>query len=112
MKTVCRVGSLSSSCARTSHDRWRVTPALREERCRAVYALAQVAALRLKGAYEIVAIGSMRPSGLPAAQGGLRIRRDTPAYLLNKKRRLTLPRNFQFQMSEDAAFLDLWRASY
>jgi hypothetical protein len=84
-----------------------------EEHWRAAYTLAQEAALQLKGAYEIVATGSIGPSGQAAVLAGLRIMRDTPVFLLNKHRRLTLPRDFQFQMSDDdAAFLDLGEPSY
>jgi hypothetical protein len=84
-----------------------------EEHWRLAYGLAQEAALRLEGAYEIVATGSMGPSGQAAVQAGLRIMRDTPVFLLNKKGKLALPRDFQFQMSDDdGAFLDLGRASY
>jgi hypothetical protein len=84
-----------------------------EEHWRAAYTLAQEAALCVKGAYEIVATGSMGPSGQAAVQAGLRIMRDMPVFLLNKKGRLRLPRDFQFQMSDDdAAFLDMGQASY
>jgi hypothetical protein len=84
-----------------------------EEHWRAAYSLAQEAALRLKGAYEIVATGSMGPSGKAAVAAGLRIMGDMPVFLLNKKSRFTMCPDFQFQMSDDdAAFRDLGEPSY
>ncbi len=84
-----------------------------QEHWRIAYALAQEVARRLPGAYEIAATGSQGPSGQAATECGLRIIRNTPVYVLNKKGKFTLPKDFQFQMTDDdAAFLDLGVSSY
>jgi hypothetical protein len=79
----------------------------------AAFSLAQEAAMRLDCAYEIVAAGTEGPSQEGATRSGLRILGDTPVYLLNKKGRLTLPPNFQFQLSDDdGLFLDSGDSSF
>jgi hypothetical protein len=79
----------------------------------AAFSLAQKAALRLEGAYEFVAAGTKGSSQQGATASGLRIIRDTPVYLLNKKGKLTLPPEFQFQLSDDdSLFLDSGTSSY
>jgi hypothetical protein len=77
------------------------------------YYLARQTARRLPGANEIVAVGSEGPSGAGAAQAGFQITGGPWVYLLNKKKKLSLPADFQFQTSDDdEAFLDLGTASY
>jgi hypothetical protein len=79
----------------------------------AAFSLAQQAAMRLDGAFEIVTAGSEGPSKEGAIRSGLRIFGDTPIYLLNKKGKLTLPPNFQFQLSDnDGLFLDSGDSSF
>jgi hypothetical protein len=80
----------------------------------AAYFLAQQVALRSKAANEIVAVGSEdTPSQSGAAQAGFRIAQGPTVYLLDKRKKLSLPRNFQFQLSDsDAAFLDSGTVSY
>jgi hypothetical protein len=79
----------------------------------AAYFLAQQTARRLKGAYEIVAAGIGDPSREGAAQAGFRIMSGPPVYLLDKKRKLSLSPDFQFQISDDdGVFLDTGTASY
>ena len=90
---------------------WLLNPA--EENWRRAYLLAQQAARRLSGANEIVARGSVGVSEQAAAEAGFRIMKHTPVYLLNKKGRLTLPEDFQFQLcDDDTAFLDSGQTSY
>ena len=73
----------------------------------AAFSLAQQAAMRLDGAYEIVAGGTEGPSKEGATRSGFRILGNTPVYLPNKKGKLTPPPNFQFQLSDnDSLFLD------
>lgn len=77
------------------------------------FSLAQQTARRLAGACEIVAAGTEGPSRQGAAESGLHFFGDTPVYLLNKKGKLTLPSDFQFQLSDDdALFLDSGISSY
>ena len=84
-----------------------------QEAWAAAYVLAQQTALRLKGAYEIVTAGSEGPSRQGAAQAGFRIMPGPLVYLLDKKRKLSLSSEFQFQLSDDdAAFHDTGMASY
>lgn len=79
----------------------------------AAYYLARQTASRLKGAYEIAATGSEGWSREAAAKAGLQIMPGPTVYMLNKKRSVPLPAEFQFQLSDDdAAFLDTGRASY
>ena len=83
------------------------------EAWQAAFSLAQQAATRLKGAFEIVAAGSEGSSEQGAVLSGLRIRGYNSVYLLNKKGKLCLPREFQFQLSDnDAFFLDAGNSSY
>ncbi|MGC2659376.1 MAG: hypothetical protein WA324_15575 [Bryobacteraceae bacterium] len=69
------------------------------------FALGQQAAKRLEGAYEVVTAGSEGASEAGALAAGLRIVGHSPVYLLNKKGNLTLPPDFQFQLSDDDEFL-------
>jgi hypothetical protein len=84
-----------------------------EDHWRLAYVLAQRTAGRIKGAYEVAARGSVGVSGQAAAQAGLRIVSQTQVYLLNKKSDFTLPKDFQFQLTDDdSAFLDVGQTSY
>jgi hypothetical protein len=80
---------------------------LREPDCeawQAAFSLAQQAAMRLDGAYEIMAAGTEGLSERCAARSGLHIMTHTPIYLLNKKKKLNLSPSFQFQLSDDHRF--------
>ena len=69
--------------------------------------------MQLDGAYEIVAAGTEGPSKEGAVRSGLRILGQTPVYLLNKKGKLALAPDFQFQLSDDdALFLDSGESSF
>jgi len=84
-----------------------------EENWRVAYILAQQTARQLAGANEVVARGSLAVSAQAAARAGLRILKQTPVYLLNKKEKLQLPDSFQFQLcDDDSAFLDSGETSY
>jgi hypothetical protein len=75
------------------------------------YFLAQQAARRLKGANEIVAVGTEGASGEGAALAGLRVKPGSPVFVLDKKKNLSLAPDFQFQLSDDdEAFLDIGKA--
>ena len=77
------------------------------------FALAQQAARRIPGTCEIVAAGTAGPSEVAAVASGFRVVGYSPVYLLNKKGRLDLPPDFQFQLSDsDAWFLDSGSSSY
>lgn len=79
----------------------------------AAFTLAQQAAMRLDGACEIWLAGTEGPSEHGATRSGLRIVERTPVYLLNKKGKLALPTDFQFQLSDnDAFFLDAGNPAY
>lgn len=79
----------------------------------AAFCLAQKAAKGLEGANEFVVSGTDGPSALGAVRSGLRIMEDRPVYLLNRKGKLALPPDFQFQLSDnDALFLDLGSTCY
>jgi hypothetical protein len=79
----------------------------------AAWSLAQKAAGRLEGACEIATAGSEGISEQAAVHAGLRIAGHTPVFLLNKKGKLSLPPDFQFQLSDDDAFfLDAGNSSY
>jgi hypothetical protein len=79
----------------------------------ATFFLAQQAARRLKGANEIVAAGVDGISAESAAQAGFQIRQGPPVYLLNKKGKLSLPADFQFQIvDDDGVFLDTGKPDY
>lgn len=83
------------------------------EAWQAAFSLAQQAATRLEGTCEIVAAGTEGPSEQGAAGSGLRIVGHTPVYLRNKKGKLALPPDFQFQLSaNDGFFLDSGNSSY
>jgi hypothetical protein len=83
------------------------------EAWQAAFSLAQQTARGLEGACEIVAAGTEGASEQAAARSGLRIMGYTPVYLLNKKRKLALPPDFQFQFADnDEFFLDVGQASY
>ena len=90
---------------------WLLEPT--EDSWAAGYYLAQQVAQRLPGANEIVAVGSEGPSGAGAARAGFQITDGPWVYLLDKKKKLSLPSDFQFQSSDDdEAFLDLGMAAY
>lgn len=74
----------------------------------AAYALARITAQQMKPACELVVTGTGDVSGASAAVAGFRVRQKTaPVYLLNKKGKLNLPSDFQFQLcDDDEAFLD------
>ncbi|HEY4087178.1 MAG TPA: hypothetical protein VGM43_14635 [Bryobacteraceae bacterium] len=78
------------------------------EYARAAYALAQVEGGKLAGANEFTAAGSGTVTEQAARESGLRLSDEmTPVFLLNKKKNLTLPPDFQFQPVEnDGFFLD------
>jgi hypothetical protein len=83
------------------------------ERWQAAFYLAQQAAAQIEGAFEIAIAGSEGTSEQGAVQSGLRIRGYKPVFLLNKKGKLSLPPDFQFQLADDDAFfLDLGTPSY
>lgn len=85
----------------------------RVEAWRAAYGLAQQCAKRLPGAYELVATGTEGSSGEGAAQAGFGVSQGAPVYLLNRKHKLSLPTDFQFQLSDDdEAVLDTGAANY
>jgi hypothetical protein len=80
---------------------------------KAAFYITQQVARRLEGVHEIVAAGTEGESEEGAARSGLRIVGHTPVYLLNKKGKLVLPPNFQFQLSDDdALFRDSGNYSY
>lgn len=84
-----------------------------EEAWGAAFSLAQQVALELEEANEIVVSGTVGASEQGAALAGLRKVEYTPVFLLNKKGRLTLPADFQFQLCDsDAFFLDLGHSAY
>jgi hypothetical protein len=73
----------------------------------AAFSLAQRTAMQLKEACEILVAGTEGPSEQGATRSGLRIVGHDPVYILNKKGKLTLPPNFQFQLcDDDRMFLD------
>ncbi|MEO8051851.1 MAG: hypothetical protein ABI833_15645 [Acidobacteriota bacterium] len=89
---------------------------LRQPTCEAwtaAYLLAQQTAMRMKEACEIVAVGSEGPSRLGAVQAGFRILQGPVVYMLDKKKKLSLSPEFQFQLSDDdGAFLDTGATAY
>ncbi len=73
----------------------------------AAFVLAQQVARGLDGANEVVCAGTRGASEQAAERAGLRIIGSAPVYLLNKKGKLSLRDDFQFQMVDnDGAFLD------
>jgi hypothetical protein len=73
----------------------------------AAFSLAQRTAMQHKGACEVLIAGTEGPSEQGATRSGLRIMGHKPIYILNKKGKLSLPPNFQFQLSDDdGLFLD------
>jgi len=77
------------------------------------YSQAQQVAMGLEDANEIAASGSVGSSEEGAALSGLRHVEYTPVYLLNKKGKLALRTDFQFQLCDsDAFFLDLGHSAY
>jgi len=79
----------------------------------AAFSLAQQAAAQLEGSVEFIAAGTEGPSERAAARSGLHIIEHTPVYLLNRKGKLALPPDFQFQLSDrDSLFLDPGMSSY
>jgi hypothetical protein len=84
-----------------------------QESWAAAYMLAQQTALRLKGVYEIVAAGTNDASRKGAEQAGFRIMQGPPVYVLDKKKKLPVSPEMQFQLcDDDAAFLDTGAVSY
>jgi hypothetical protein len=80
---------------------------------KAAFSLARQAASGIDGACELVATGTEGPSEAAATGAGLKIVRHAPVYLLNKKGKLKLHPNFQFQFSEnDVLFLDMGDSAY
>jgi hypothetical protein len=78
------------------------------EFARPAYALAQAEGRKLEGANEFTAAGSGPVTEQAAREAGLHLAGETtPVFLLNKKKNLTLPPDFQFQLVEnDGFFLD------
>lgn len=80
---------------------------------RAAYALALRAAEGISGANEVIAVGTGAETKDAAAAAGFHVLDGPPVYLLNKKGKLRLPPDFQFQLSDDDhAFLDTGAADY
>jgi hypothetical protein len=80
---------------------------------RAAYAVALQAARRIRGANEVIAVGTGAQTKDAAAEAGFHVLAGPPVYLLNKKGKLRLPPDFQFQLSDDDhAFLDTGAADY
>ena len=69
------------------------------ETWQAAFSLAQQAARRA-GACEIVAAGTEGPSERLAIESGLHIVEHVPVFLLNKKGKLAVPPDFQYQLSD------------
>ena len=85
----------------------------KQENWAAAFFLARQTALGLKGTNEVVVFGSESPSRTGAAQAGFRIMAGPTVYMLDKKNKLALSPNFQFQLADnDFAFLDSGRSSY
>jgi len=77
------------------------------------FSLAQQTARHIKGACEITIAGSDGVSRQAAIGSGMHILSDCPVYLLNKKGKVALPQDFQFQLSDDdELFLDSGDTSY
>jgi hypothetical protein len=86
---------------------------LREGDWRGAYALALRAAKGISGANEVIAAGTGAETKGAAAAAGFHVLDGPPVYLLNKKGKLRLPPDFQFQLSDDDhAFLDTGAADY
>jgi len=80
---------------------------------RAAYSLAQWIAAQQGEVKEIAAAGTVGPSGEVAAQCGLHRTGTVPVYLLNRKSKLYLPKDFQFQLwDDDEAFFDSGLPAY
>jgi hypothetical protein len=80
---------------------------------RETYALTQKAAKQIPGANEVIVIGTGAKTRDAAQAAGYHVIDGPPVYLLNKKGKLTLPPDFQFQLSDDDhAFLDTGAADY
>jgi hypothetical protein len=80
---------------------------------KAAFGQAREVARGLSGACEIVAAGTVGPSGEGAVLAGFKMIQDAPVYLLNRKGKLDLSRDFQFQLSDnDVFFLDSGGTSY
>lgn len=79
----------------------------------AALALAQNVARSLDDANELVCAGTRGDSERAAERAGLRVIGAAPVYLLNKKGKLTLRDDFQFQLADnDGAFLDDGTVAY
>lgn len=79
----------------------------------AAYALAQHVARGLDDANELVCAGTRGASERAAKSAGLRVVGSAPVYLLNKKGKLPLRDDFQFQLADnDGAFFDHDAAAY
>jgi hypothetical protein len=80
---------------------------------RAAYATALRAAAGISGANEVIAVGTGAETKAAATAAGFHVLDGPPVYLLNKKGKLRLPPDFQFQLSDDDhAFLDTGVADY
>jgi hypothetical protein len=73
-----------------------------------------MAAKTLPGLYEFVAAGTGEESRTAAMDAGLRAGNTvTPVYLMNRKGKLHLPPDFQFQLADaDHFFMDSGGPSY
>ncbi len=77
------------------------------------YALALQAARGLDDANELICAGTRGASERAATSAGLRVVGSAPVYLLNKKGKLPLRDDFQFQLADnDGAFFDHGAAAY
>jgi hypothetical protein len=80
---------------------------------REAYALTQKAAKQIRGANEVIVIGTGAETREAASAVGYHVVDGPPVYLLDKKGKLALPADFQFQLSDDDhAFLDTGAADY
>lgn len=83
------------------------------ETWKSALSLAQKTASGLDGVNEIAIAGTAGVSEEAAQRSGLQIAGHTPVYLLNKKGKLALPPDFQFQLSDDdGLFRDTGTAAY
>ncbi len=84
-----------------------------QESWQAAFSLARQAAARLEGVCEIVAAGTVGVSEQGALLAGMRMATQKPIFLLNRKGKLSLPAEFQFQLcDDDVFFLDTGSSSY
>ena len=69
-----------------------------------MYALARKAAAKIPGACEVALAGTGDRSPQAAMKAGFRMLGSVPIYLRNRKGKLRLPADFQFQLSDDDSF--------